>query len=93
MAGARVPLSEIARQVGVEPGTLRAQLATAGIEPERDNGPCVYVNVPIAPFLHDIDSVGSARKMSRDEISREILRVIFSGGVPAIEDVLERGAL
>lgn len=92
MAGARVPCHEIARQLGLEPRALRARLQAFGIEAENGIGAQINIVVPIESYLPDIDAVGSARKMSRDQIAAEILRIVFSAGADAIENVLEKGA-
>ena len=91
MAGARVPLFEIAQQLGEDAGTVRAWLIAHGIVPEKACGPSVHVVVPLNPFLPDLDDVGADRRMSREEIAAEILRVILGGGADCISETLDRG--
>lgn len=93
MAGRGISVPEIAAQLDLSPGKVRAVLGAARIDPSPIHGPSVHIIVPIAAFVPEIDAVGRRRKMSREEIACEILRVTFAGGEHAIEDIIERGEL
>ena len=91
MTGARVPLFEIARHLDEDAATVRAWLVAHGIAPESARGPCVNVVMPVEAFLPDLDSVGAGRRMSRDQVAAEILRIVMSGGADCISEILDRG--
>ncbi|MBC6714750.1 hypothetical protein H9Q09_00940 [Aurantimonas sp. DM33-3] len=92
MAGRGVSVEEIAAQFSTQPGLIRNALRVAGVEvPKSAGGPTIHLIVPIASFIPEIDDVGRRRKMSREEIACEILRVVMAGGAGDIEAIIDRG--
>ncbi len=90
MAGRGVSIPHIAEKMGCSAVTIRNALREAGIEIDDVRGATCHVIVPIESFIEAIDAVGRKRRMSRDQIGCEILRIVFSAGFDGIEDVLDR---
>lgn len=93
LAGRGIGIGEIASQMNCEVSTIRDALRSEGIEIPANHGPSIHVVVPIASFIHAIDTVGRSRRMSRDEIGCEILRIILSGGESSICRVLDKAGV
>ncbi len=92
MAGRGISIEEIAAQFHTRPSLIKNALRVAGVDVSPSTGgPTVHLIVPIAAFIPEIDDVGRRRRMSREQIACEILRVVLAGGASEIEAVIERG--
>lgn len=90
LAGRGVDQRTIAEKLGVAPETVFALLRNAGVSYAPERGLCANLRVNIEAYVLDLDAVGRKRKMSRDEICADLLRILLAGGERAIEEVLDR---
>ena len=90
MAGRGSDVPVIARSVAMKDAQVRQAIRLAGVDHQPTGGQCVRVTLNIEQALLEIDAVGRAFRLNRDEVAAEILRTLFDEGEEAMRKVLNR---